>query len=110
MKKYIVIYHAPMEAAAKMADIPPEEAKKGMEAWFEWQKNSDVVDIGTPLANGMEVTKGGTKPSTKQVVGYSILEANSMDEAVEKVKNHPHLAMADTCSIEVHEELPLPGM
>jgi hypothetical protein len=112
MKKFIVIYHAPKEAVAAMANVSPEDAKKGMEPWFEWQKKvgSGMVDMGTPLGNGMRVTKSGTAPSDKEVVGYSILQAGSMDEAVEMLKNHPHLDWVDGCSVEVHESLPLPGM
>ena len=112
MKKFIVIYHAPKEAAMKMASASPEEAKKGMEPWFAWKEKvgAGMVDMGTPLGNGMKVTKSGTTPSDKEVVGYSILQANSMDEAVEMLKSHPHLDWVDGCSIEVHESLSLPGV
>ncbi len=112
MKKFIVIYHAPKEAATKMTSVSPDEAKKGMEPWFEWQKKvgDKMLDLGTPLGNGMQVTKSGTAPSNKEVVGYSVLQANSMDEAVAMLKGHPHLDWVDGCSIEVHESLSLPGM
>jgi len=36
MKKYIVIYHAPDELNAKMAESTPEEMAKGMESWMAW--------------------------------------------------------------------------
>ena len=39
----------------------------------------------------MKVTKSGTAPSDKEVIGYSILQAGSMEEAVEMLKGHPHL-------------------
>ena len=112
MKKFIVLYHAPATAIAQMQKASPEEMKKGMEPWFIWQKKvgSGMVDLGTPLGNGMKVTKSGVTPSEKEVVGYTILQANSMDEAVEMLKDHPHLDWVDGCSIEVHESLPLPGM
>lgn len=112
MEKFVVIYHAPKEAAEKMANVSPQEAKKGMEPWFAWKEKvgDKMVDLGTPLGNGMKVTKSGTSPSEKEVVGYTILQANSMDEAVEMLKGHPHLDWVDGCSIEVHESLPLPGM
>ncbi|OGM32670.1 hypothetical protein A2803_01260 [Candidatus Woesebacteria bacterium RIFCSPHIGHO2_01_FULL_44_21] len=112
MKKFIVIYHAPASAAQKMANVSPEDAKKGMEPWFAWKEKvgSGMVDMGTPLGNGMVVTKDGTHASENEVVGYTILQANSMDEAVEMLKGHPHLDWVDGCSIEVHESLPLPGM
>lgn len=112
MKKFIVIYHAPKAAAAKMAEATPEQAKAGMEPWFAWQKKvgSGMVDLGTPLSNGMQVTKSGVFPSDKDVVGYTILQANNMEEAVEMVKGHPHLDWVEGCAVEVHESLALPGM
>lgn len=112
MKKFIVLYHASGDAAQKMAAASPEEMKKGMEPWMDWAKKcgSGLVDMGTPLGNGKKVTKNGTKPSDKEVIGYSILQAMSMDEAVEMLNGHPHLDWTDSCEIEVHECLPLPGM
>jgi hypothetical protein len=66
--------------------------------------------MGTPLGNGMAVTKSGTSKSNMNVAGFSMLQAENMDEAVEMLKGHPHLDWVDGCSIEVHEEMPLPGM
>lgn len=112
MKKFIVIYHASEDSAKKMASASPEEMKKGMEPWMEWAKKcgSGLVDMGAPLANGKKVTKKGTSPSDKDVVGYSVLQAESMEKAVEMLKRHPHLDWTDSCEIEVHESMPLPGM
>ena len=110
MKKYMVIYHAPA-TWNKMKNATKEEMKKGMEAWMVWAKKcgSKLVDLGTPLGNGQKLSKSGAMPSKKEVVGYSILQANSMDEAKEMLKGHPHFAWAAGCEIEVHEALPLPG-
>jgi hypothetical protein len=58
----------------------------------------------------MKVTKSDAHKSNKDVVGYSILQAESMDKAVEMLKGHPHLDWIDGCEVEVHESLPLPGM
>ena len=112
MKKFIVIYHASEDSAQKMASAIPEEMKKGMEPWMEWAKKcgSGLVDMGAPLANGQKVTKNGTSPSDKDVVGYSVLQAENMEKAVEMLKGHPHLDWTDSCEIEVHEAMPLPGM
>lgn len=111
MKKFIVLYHAPADWG-KMKDVTPEEMKKGMESWMEWAKKcgSGLVDMGTPLGNGQKVTKSGVSPSSKEVIGYSILQANGMEEAVEMIKGHPHLDWTESCEIEVHESLPTPGI
>ena len=94
------------------ANLTPEQQAKGMEAWMTWaQKCGDkLVDLGAPLANGQALTPKGSSASTKQVAGYSVLQANSMEEAKSLLQGHPHLAWNAACSIEVHETMPLPGM
>lgn len=97
----------------KMASVPKEEQAKGMEAWMTWsQKCGDkLVDMGSPLMGGQELSPDGkSKDSNKEVAGYSILQAENMEEAKKLLQGHPHLAWNADCSIEVHEAMPLPGM
>ena len=110
MKKFIVIYHAPA-AFKQMKNASKEEMKKSMESWMAWAKKcgSKLLDLGAPLGNGQKLSKSSSTPSKRDVVGYSILQANSMDEAKEMLKEHPHFAWAAGCEIEVHESLPMPG-
>jgi len=110
MKKYIVIYYAPTEAMEKMKDSSPEEMKEGMEAWNSWAEKcgEGLVDLGTPLGNGQMISSAGANPSDKGVVGYSILQAETMEGAESMLLEHPHLAWTEGCSIEVHEALPIP--
>lgn len=112
MKKYIVIYRAPFTAEERMSSVKPDDMGKSMEPWMAWMKKagSGIVDMGLPLGNGKKVTKSGATPSDSRVVGYSILQAENMDGAVELLKIHPHLDLAAECEIEVYEMLPLPGM
>ena len=111
MKKFIVIYHAPGEAMDKMKDATPEEMQEGMKPWMDWAAKcgDGLVDMGTPLAGGQKVTSEGTSSSDKQVVGYSILQAEDMAGAVAMLEGHPHLAWTAGCEIEVHESMPLPS-
>ena len=116
MKKFLVVYHAPMDAAAmqEMANRPPEEMAKGMEMWMQWAKKcgSHLVDLGAPLMGGQQLSADGSfKPSEKNVCGFSILQANSMDEAKSLLQGHPHLGSWNPqATIEIHETMPLPGM
>lgn len=113
MKKYMVIYHAPIESLEQMQNTPPEDAKKGMEMWMEWAKNcgDHLVDLGNPLGGGLKINvDGSSNKSERQVCGYSILEAENMDQASELLKGHPHLSGWDAaCEIEIHEVMPLPA-
>ena len=112
MKKFIVIYHASESVAKKMADPESEDMKAGMKPWMDWAQRCGpgLIDLGAPLSNGQKVTKKGTLPSNKDVVGYSILQAENMEKAVAMLKGHPHIEWTEGCEIEVHEAMPLPGM
>ena len=111
MKKFFVTYHAPAEALAQSAKATPEQMAEGMKPWMEWAaKCGDrLVDMGTPLMGGQKVLPDGTsKNSEREVAGYSILQADSMEEAKALMQDHPHLAWTDGCEIEIHESMPLP--
>ena len=103
---------ADADAVAQTQAMAPEDMAKGMEAWGEWAAGigDGLVDFGTPLMGGLKVTPSGTSPSDKEVTGYSILEAESLDAAAEMLKGHPHLGCAAGCEIEVHETMAVPGM
>jgi hypothetical protein len=112
MKKFIITYNAPIDAAWKTAESTPEEMEEGMKAWMAWaQKCGDkLVDFGTPLGNGVSIGPGGSSViSESKIIGYSILQAESMDEVTVLLKDHPHLDWNAACEIEVHESLPVPG-
>ena len=110
MKKFIVIYYAPAELMEGMSNATPEEMQKGMEAWMAWAAKcgDGLVDLGTPLANGSSVTPAGSSASSKDVTGYSILQAESMEAAQQMLQGHPHLGWGAGCEIEVYESMPLP--
>lgn len=112
MKKFIVVYHAPLSALAQMQEATPEQSKAGMDAWMTWAKEcgSALVDSGAPLGNGKSLSPSATAESSKEVCGYSVMQAESMDAATKLPKKHPHFMMSGQCTIEVHEALPLPGM
>ena len=113
MKKYIVTYHAPKEALMASAQASPEEMAKGMEPWMQWAAKcgSKLVDMGTPLGMSKKLNPDGSaEDSSREICGYSILEAESMEDAHKLMDGHPHLNWTAECSIEIHEAMPLPGM
>jgi uncharacterized protein (TIGR03086 family) len=111
MAKYVFIYHAPMPPADA---APPsrDEMDAVMQEWNAWaaKVGDRMIDFGAPLAGGRRVTTEGTSDSERQVVGYSILEADDFDAALELARDHPHLNMPGGCEIEVHQAQPIPGM
>lgn len=110
MEEYVVIYHASASAVEQTKNMSPEDMKEGMELWMAWAKRcgDGLLDLGTPLGGGRKVTDSGSSPSDKNVMGYSILQAENMEAAQALLKGHPHLGWAAGCEIEVHESLPLP--
>jgi hypothetical protein len=113
MKKFMVIYHAPEDAIEQTANATPEQMEEGMKPWMEWAQKcgSKLVDLGTPLAGGQKLLRDGkSEASQRNVAGYSILEAESIEEAKSLLADHPHLKWRGDCEIEVHEAMPLPGM
>ena len=111
MKNFVVIYHAPASWMEQAQHASPEEMQKGMEQWMEWAgKCGDaLVDFGAPLVGGQKLSTSGSSSSDKDVVGYSILQAEDMDGAQALLQGHPHLEWAAGCEIEVHETMPPPG-
>jgi hypothetical protein len=110
MPKYIVIYHAPMMPPD--AQPTPEQMEAAMGEWNAWGERvgEGLVSFGSPLAGGTRVTSDGTSPSTLEVSGYSVVEADDMDAAVALMDGHPHLATPGNTAIELHEVQPMPGM
>ena len=110
MAKYVFIYHAPT-TLADATPPTPEQMEAVMGEWTAWagRVGDRMVDFGTPLAGGVRVTTDGTSPSTRQVAGYTILEADDLDAALALAKGHPHLNMPGGCEIEIHEAQPVPG-
>ncbi len=111
MTRYVFIYHAP-NTPADATPPTPEQMEQVMEQWNAWAEKvgGAMADFGTPLAGGVEVTPDSTRSSTREVVGYTIIEADDMDAALGLAQAHPHLHMPGGCTIEVHEAQPIPGM
>jgi len=111
MAKYVFIYHAPM-TPVQATPPTPEQMEAVMGQWNAWagRVGERMIDFGTPLAGGVRVTPDATSPSTRQVVGYSIIEADDFAAALELTQAHPHLTMPGGCEIEVHQAQAIPGM
>jgi hypothetical protein len=110
MKKFLVLYKAPTSSFQQMMKATPEQQKAGMDAWMAWGKKaaSSIVDMGAPLGKSLRVTKGGASPSTNDLGGFSILQAESKEALAETLHGHPHFLMPEGF-IEIVEVMPMPG-
>jgi hypothetical protein len=107
-----VLYEAPLGVAERFAQATPEEAMAGMKLWADWAQKigPGLVDPGKPLGNAFRVTTQGAASTDSNIIGMSVLQAESMDEALVMVNDHHHLHWAEGCEIVVLEELPIPEM
>lgn len=72
--------------------------------------HTTIGGAASPEAGGTRVATEGTSPGTRDVAGYTILEADDFDAALDLARIHPHLNMPGGCEIEVHEAQAVPGM
>jgi hypothetical protein len=116
MKKFLVLYHSEgalsgMSVREMFANSPPEQLQAGMAAWMAWHEHcgAAVTDLGAPLDGSTTLADGVGTPGKSTITGFSMLQAGSMDEAVELMKPHPHFHMPGA-SVQILELVPMPGM
>jgi hypothetical protein len=113
-KRFLIIYHAPVDALAQTANSSPEEMAKGMALWNAWAKRAGnkLADLGAPLVNGTRLNANGSfLPSNRNVAGYSLLDAENWEEVMSLLEGHPHISGWDPeATIEIHETMLIPGM
>jgi len=107
MKKFVVLYYSPTEAMAKMQSSTPEEMQEGQKKWMDWfaEQGDDLLDMGEFFMQGRRITAAGSEDSTGAVTGYSIIQAESIDDAEKRLADHPHIEWFEGCSVEVYEPM-----
>ena len=94
MARFMVLYVGP--------PTPPDASHEGWPAWFD-KLGDRLVDRGSPLANGVALhADGSAGGSATQLNGYSVIEAEDINEALGLVKDHPYLAQGPGYSIETY--------
>ena len=98
MKKFVLLYRGTRDQA------PTDES---MAAWGEWfaSLGDKVVDAGNPFGQGREVSGDRTTelaPSADGVTGYTLINAQDIDEAEKIALSHPIVP-----SIQVFEAMPM---
>lgn len=113
MKDFLFIYKADYTA---MQERTAEEMQANMKRWMDWLGNiaaqNKLIDRGNRLAdsgrivksNGI-VTNGPYMEIKESIGGYSLIKAQSYDEAVEYAKGCPALLTGG--NVEVREIAPM---
>jgi hypothetical protein len=99
MSNFLLAY-----TGGSMAETPEAQAQT-MAAWGAWFESlgDSVVDWGAPFAASSTIAADGSTSDggSSKLTGYSVVSAESLDDAVAKVKGCPILASGG--SIEVYE-------
>jgi hypothetical protein len=112
MTRYIVLYLASKNVFERFAQATPDEAQQGLKLWIEWgtKLGQSLLDPGKLLGNAMRVTPTSIGSADSNIIGMSILQAESMDNALDMVRDHHHLRWDAGCEILLLEELPIPEL
>jgi hypothetical protein len=100
MAKYVYVFHG--------GTIPDGEDERNaqMAKWGQWFEGlgTAIVDPGAPVGKSRTVSNGGSVADdggANPVSGYTVIQADSFDDATEKAKDCPILVRGG--SVEVAE-------
>jgi hypothetical protein len=102
MAKFVYLY-----TGGQMADTP-EAQEQAMQAWGAWFSTlgESVSDMGNPFAASVSVSSSGAAgTSTLGLGGYSVITADTIEEATAKVAGCP--VVQGGGSVEVYEAIPM---
>lgn len=110
MKTFLALYmgsDAPMDPGA----LDQATIDKGMAAWGQWMADhaDQVVVTGGPVGKTKKTGKDGVSDIRNKVAGYVVVQAESHEAAAKLFENHPHFAIFPGDSVEIMEQLPIPG-
>jgi hypothetical protein len=83
---------------------PPGASHEGWMTWFS-KLGDALVDQGSPMVpHGIVMhDDGSTTESAVSLNGYSVIRANSKNDALDLIKDHPYLRLGTDYTIEIFE-------
>ncbi len=114
MKKFLVLYLAPVAVLEDWMKKSPEERKieedKMKTEWDTWMKEHVAAVKETAGAGKTtQVTKNGVNDIKNDIMLFSIVEAESSEVVAKMFENHPHFGIPQA-SIEIMPVNELSGM
>lgn len=116
MKSYLAVFLGKPEAMEAWKKLPEADRKKreqaGLAAWHKWVSDHKdaIAEMGSPLGKTKRADKNGVSDTRNELGAWTVVKANSQDEAARLFLNHPHFTIFPGDRIEVMECLPIPGM
>lgn len=115
MKTFLAVFTGSPAAMDAWRALPEadraEREKRGIDAWHAWvDRNKEaIVDMGAPLGRTKRVTAGGVADVRNHLGAYTVVRAETHDDAASLFLDHPHFAIFPGDGVEVMERLPIPG-
>ena len=99
MAKYVLVY-----TGGPGMEQDEESRNKVMAAWGAWYEKigEGIVDGGNPFGPSKSVSSSGVSDgpaSSPPATGYTVISADSLDDAVAKTADHPHVQYGGQISI-----------
>ena len=116
MKNYLAVYTGSPEAMDRWKSLGEAERKQkeeaGMKAWREWvaKTNNSIVYDGGPLGRTKQVSRTGTADIRNGLAAFTVVRADSHEEAARLFENHPHFTLFPGEGVEIMEVLPMPDI
>jgi hypothetical protein len=110
MKKFLALYMAPVGSMDEMMkDTTPEMKEKQNMAWKTWMeaKKAGIADMGAPVGKNMRAKASGIEAVRNEVGGYSIVQAETQEEAAKMFMDNPMLMGMPAAYVEVLEIMPM---
>ncbi len=116
MKTFMAVYTGdPANFEKYQKQFPDPEKRKaneraGMDAWKKWGEahRKSIVADGGPLSKTKRVTRNGVADVRNNLAAYTVVRAESQDEAAKMFLDHPHFTIFPGDGVEIMEVLPIP--
>jgi leucyl aminopeptidase (aminopeptidase T) len=116
MKQYLAVFLGKPEAMNDFRNLPEAERKereqRGMQAWMKWAQDNQtkIKQMGSPLGKTLKVDRSGVAPTRNDLGGWTVVEAESHEDAAKLFAGHPHFTIFPGDRVEVMEILPIPSL
>ena len=85
--------------------------REGIAAWKAWvdKHQAAIVTMGGPLGKTKKVTHRGIEDASNNVGAFTVVRADSHEQAAKLFEKHPHFTIFPGDAIEIMPVLPIPG-
>ncbi|WP_333681198.1 hypothetical protein [Dyella sp.] len=115
MKRFLAVYigtEAGIGDWNTLSDAERQQREKtGIAAWKQWVETNQhaIVEVGAPLGKTLSASKRGIGKIRNQLTGFTVVQAESHEQAAKLFEGHPHFTLFPGDSIEIMECLPIPA-